>query len=321
YSDYLSHLHALLAFEPDQFKRYTGKISELIPPFTLGDNNTYSDVQHYVVGPALNGLVTGADGQLDQEKSFHYVDYFALLSTQHVRNNPQSQLSSQPIDFTAIRLPDGSYGKDSNPQHAYLLYGDANHQLIIFEDDRYQIMLKPVRMITPGAAWREVAWTENLPLRLWEDPQLRVPEGVDRAAWLSSWHSEGEWLAAIHKCRYSNGVIGITEELSPIAPNVPGPPGINSVLLRYERRRRELVQADFHVFAADHWNFNVRFPNPGGNHGSFLRISTQSVWMMAGAGMPVRKIEQPYDSLSFASTILNLLGRKPPMPDRVVDLH
>jgi hypothetical protein len=92
-------------------------------------------------------------------------------------------------------------------------------------------------------------------------------------------------------------------------------------LRRYEQRRRELVQADFHIFASDHWNFNVRFPNPGGNHGSFLRISTHSVWMMAGGGLPVRKVEEPYDSLNFASTILSLLGRTPPMPDRVVPLE
>jgi hypothetical protein len=90
---------------------------------------------------------------------------------------------------------------------------------------------------------------------------------------------------------------------------------------RFERRRRVLVQADFHVFAADHWNFNVRFPNPGGNHGGFFRISTQSIWMLAGAGIPVRVMSEPYDSLNFASTILSLTGHKPPMPDRVVALQ
>ena len=89
-------------------------------------------------------------------------------------------------------------------------------------------------------------------------------------------------------------------------------------MLRYERRRRELVQADFHIFAADGWNFNARNFNPGGNHGAFFRISTHSVWMMAGAGLPVQSIEEPYDSLNFASTILSLLGKPVPMPERVV---
>ena len=141
---------------------------------------------------------------------------------------------------------------------------------------------------------------------------------MNRAAWLSDWHDERDWFTAIHMCQYSNAVIGITEELSPVADNVPGPPGIDPILLRYERRRRELVQPDFHVFAADHWNFNVRNFNPGGNHGGFFRISTHSVWMMAGAGLPAEAIDEPYDSLNFGSTVLKLLGRTPPMPDRAV---
>ena len=112
---------------------------------------------------------------------------------------------------------------------------------------------------------------------------------------------------AIHQTRYSNGVIGVIEELSPVAENVPGRPGTDAVLLRYERRRRELVQADLHLFASDHWNFNVRFPNPGGNHGGFLRISTHSVWMMAGAGVKVGRVAEPVDSLQFVRVLSDLM--------------
>jgi hypothetical protein len=81
------------------------------------------------------------------------------------------------------------------------------------------------------------------------------------------------------------------------------------------------VQADFHVFAADHWNFNVCFPNPGGNHGNFFRVCTHSVWMLAGAGIPTRVVIEPYDSLIVTWTMLSLMGHKPPMPDRVVTLQ
>ena len=115
-------------------------------------------------------------------------------------------------------------------------------------------------------------------------------------------------------------MIGITEELSPVEGNLPGVPSVSPTLLRFERRRRELVQPDFDVFASDHWNFNSRFPNAGGNHGSFFRISTHSVWMLAGAGIPARVVTEPYDSLNFASSLLSLTSQKPPMPDRVVAL-
>jgi len=56
----------------------------------------------------------------------------------------------------------------------------------------------------------------------------------------------------------------------------------------------------------------VRGFNPGGNHGSFLRISTHSVFMVAGGqktGIPrALDIEAPYDSLSFIPTLLALTG-------------
>jgi hypothetical protein len=168
--------------------------------------------------------------------------------------------------------------------------------------------------------WLEQSWAPGFPLHLFEDSELQLPVASERGTWLSAWHSEHEWMHAVHRCEYSNAVIGITEELSPVGTNVPGPQGISPILRRFEIRRRELVQADFHVFASDHWNFNSRFPNPGGNHGGFFRISTHSVWMLSGTGIPTRVMTEPYDSLNFASTVLSLTGQKPPMTDRVVTL-
>jgi hypothetical protein len=302
YTRYLAHLRALLDLQLDDRALLKQRIADLIPEMSLGENNSAADVQHYAAGPAPGGLVVDAGGRLDEERSFRFVDYPALLASQRVRNVPQPELSSRPIDFVAMRLA------DAGAQHEYWLYGDAQNQIVIVTDEANRIAVKPARGV----------WRANLPLHLFEDPELKLPPGADRTAWLSAWHSEREWFTATHRSRYSNGVIGIIEELSPVEQNVPGPPGIDSALLRYERRRRELVQADFHVFAADHWNFNVRFPNPGGNHGSFLRISTHSVWMMSGAGLEARHIADPYDSLNFAPTLLDLLGRKTEAPERVV---
>jgi hypothetical protein len=326
YRGYVAHLRALLRFKPEETRPFTPHTSTLIPEMSLGDNNTVADIQHYVVGPSPAGLAIDKQGHLDDEQSFRYVNYFDLLAKQRVRNNPQSQLSSKPIDFIATALPDAAYSPGLQaPEHAYWLYGDAGHQAVILQDAAERLRLEPVGDLHQDAngqvTWKEQVWRAGLPLRLFEDPKLQLPSGQDKSEWLSTWHTEQEWFSAVHQCKYSNGIIGITEELSPIAERVPGPARIGSVLHRYEQRRRELVQADFHIFASDHWNFNVRFPNPGGNHGSFLRISTHSVWMMAGGGLPVKNIEEPYDSLNFASTILSLLGRIPPMPDRVVSLE
>jgi hypothetical protein len=67
------------------------------------------------------------------------------------------------------------------------------------------------------------------------------------------------------------------------------------------------------VLAQNQWNFDVRGFNPGGNHGSFLRVSTNSTLMIAGGektGIPRgRVVEEPYDGLSFVPTVLRLMGK------------
>jgi hypothetical protein len=56
----------------------------------------------------------------------------------------------------------------------------------------------------------------------------------------------------------------------------------------------------------------VRGFNPGGNHGSFFRISTHATLMFAGGhntGIPRGlAVSEPYDSLSVVPTILALTG-------------
>ena len=92
-------------------------------------------------------------------------------------------------------------------------------------------------------------------------------------------------------------------------------PGISAderLLRRLLRRQRENIEADVLVVASDHWNFDVRGFNPGGNHGSFLRISTHSTLMLAGGDNTTvprgAVVEEPYDSLSFVPTVLALTG-------------
>ena len=319
YASYVSHLRALLALNPDPRRPLGERITDLVPEQSLGDNNSIHNLRHYVVGPSPEGLVLDASGDLDPEQSFRHVNNFEVVASQRVLNNPQPALSPKPIDFIASVLP------AIESQQAYWLYADDIHQLMILTDVAGNIAVRPIAQLQQDeqgrVSWFPQPWAPGFPLHLFEDPELRVPVGRDRAAWLSAWHTEREWMEAVHRCKYSNGVIGITEELSPVADNVLGTPGEDPIRLRFERRRRKLVQADFHIFAADHWNFNVRFPNPGGNHGSFFRISTHSVWMMAGAGIPLREVDEPYDSINFASTILSLAGHTAPLPNRAVPMQ
>jgi hypothetical protein len=299
YLDYTTALEKLLALTMADFEKRTPSAEDLIPKRALGDADSIYDLQNYVIGRAPDG-------------GFETLNYFPVLAALMVRNNVQPRVSAHPVDFIAVRLPQAPPAED-----AVWLYGDETHQAIIeskHADGELNLRYQPVRGLRQdcnGSVHFEPAQLgAGFPLQLWEDPDLRVPAD-ERTVWLCAWHSELEWLRAVHKTRYSNGIIALHEQFlrEPESQNLPGDTGL---LRRFSARRRRLAEPDFLIFANDHWNFNVRGFNPGGNHGSLLRISTHSVLMLAGgddSGIPRQHIiEEPYDSLSFVPTILDLMG-------------
>ena len=296
YTDYGTVIERLLGLTPADFDPGKFKMPELIPPKSLGPSNSLWDLRHYITGVAPGGLALGEDGSLDWGTSFRTVDYFSALRSISVRNNVQSALAPRPVDFIAVRIPE---------RDAVLLWRDDAHQALILTRGN-ELLYQPV-----NSSLEPVAWAPGLPLELFEDPQLNITAGDrenDRLTWLSQWHDERAWLEAVHRTRHSNGIIGLTEELLDPPSSVPEDP-----LARYRERKRILRRTDMLVLANDHWNFNARSFNPGGNHGSFFRESTHSVLLFAGGkdtGIPEGlRVETPYDSLSFVPTILNLMGR------------
>jgi hypothetical protein len=272
YADYVRAMTRLLDWK-------TAMPPPPIPERVMGDPNSAAQLRSYVAGPGRR------------------INYFQALTSIRTRNNVQPVLSQRPIDFVAVRAGD-----------SVLVYGDEDHQLRVEsrtnQDGALLLRVIPVE-----------GWGPGYPLALFEDPDLAV-EG-DRAEWLSSWHTDSEWLEATHRTRYSNGVVDLNEQFRRWRP-AELPPVFRAaadgkdwpVLLRFIERSRALAENDLLVLASDHWNFNVRSFNPGGNHGSFFRSSTRSVLMLAGAEVPKGlSIEQPYDSLSLVPTLLTLTGR------------
>jgi hypothetical protein len=269
------------------------------------------------------------DGTLDLEKSFRRVDYFSLLGSLSVRNNVQPLVESRPVDFVAVRVPAealrGALREDEQPDQAVWLYGAPDRQaLILSREDggRLELRYLPVSNLKQSRDGRvtfdRTGWRAGLPLKLWEDARLAPPSGEDRGGWLSGWHTDLEWLRATHLTRYSHAVVGLHEQLARHVvegtdANAPGISGDERLIRRFRGRQRVLVENDLLILANDHWNFDVRGFNPGGNHGSFFRVSTHSTLMLAG-GERTRiprglAVEEPYDSLSFMPTLLALTGQ------------
>ena len=329
YSTYVATMRNLLGLRPENFQPFKLKIEELIPRDAMGQRNTIHNLQNYVVGPGRDGLVLRSDGSLDFERSFLHIDYLPLIHQQMVRNNVQPGISNHPVDFIATRIPREviapALSEDFQPDDDVVwLYGGPDRQGLVLPrgEARGQLRLRylPIANLTQDEQgvirFDRAPWQNGLPLRMLEDPRLDVPLN-DRVTWLNDWHTDLEWLHAVHKTQYSNGFIGLHEQFTLfIAPgtdeNAAGLSSDERLLHRFRRRQRRLVETDMLIVANNHWNFDVRGFNPGGNHGSFFRISTHATLMFAGGestGIPRGlAVTEPYDSLSVVPTILALTG-------------
>ena len=330
YSTYMSIMRALLSLRRESFAPDKLEIEKLIPKKAMGPLNTIYDLQNYIAGLGRDGLVLQSDGALDLERSFVRLNYFDLISEQRVRNNVQPGVSNHPVDFLATRIPRESIAPaletaDLRPDDDVVwLYGGPDRQALILaraESEgqlrlRYLPIAKLVQDQKGVIRFDRIEWQAGLPLRMLEDARLDVPL-AGRVAWLSEWHTDLEWLRALHKTQYSNGFIGLHEQFMQFPTpgtdvNAAGLSADDRLLHRFRRRQRALVETDMLIVANNHWNFDVRGFNPGGNHGSVFRISTHSTLMFAGGertGIPRGlAVSEPYDSLSVTPTVLALTG-------------
>jgi Type I phosphodiesterase / nucleotide pyrophosphatase len=328
YGAYALSLRNLLSLAPGTFIPARMRIADVIPKDSMGDHNSIYQLQNYVVGIDSGGLVLKADHSLDMDRSFVHINYFSLLHGVTVRNSVQPGVSNRPVDITATRLSaklvvplleDHDVGDDV----IWIDAGTGKEALLLSRmNSRGELSLRyqPVSNLTQDETGRVhfelIPWQTGLPLKIFEDPDLAIPS-ADRSSWLSQWHTDTDWLLALCRTKYSNGLIGLNEELArhptdALSTNEAGLSDDERLMRRFARRQRELVEADILVVANNHWNFDVRGFNPGGNHGSFFRISTHSIFMIAG-GQDTKlpkgsTITEPYDSLSFVPTLLALTG-------------
>jgi hypothetical protein len=329
YTAYIQSLANILALDPARFNAEAVNVEDLIPKGAMGDHNTLHDLQNYVVGPAPDGLALAHDGSLDMERSFARINYFTLIGDVTVRNNVQAGVVNRPVDFVAVRVPAealrDSLRADERADQVIWLYGGRDRQaLILSREDGSNLLLRyiPVANLKQDADGRvtfdRITLRAGLPLCMFEDAALSVPAGASVEDWLGAWHTDLEWLHAVHLTKYSNAIIGLHEQLARHTVegtdfDAPGLSDEQRLLRRFRERQRILVESDLLILANDHWNFDVRGFNPGGNHGSFFRISTHSTLMLAG-GEQTRiprglSVEEPYDSLSLMPTLLALTGR------------
>ena len=331
YEDYARTLGNLLGLRPDNFDPSKLRIPDVIASGAMGEHNSIRQLQNYTIGLAAGGLALDADTSLDWSRSFRRLNYPRLLLDLAVRNNVQPNVGSRPVDFIAVRVPAelirNADAEGNRVDEAVWLYGGDEKQALVLgrrdRDGKLLLRYLPVAHLTQSESgliqFKAADWVAGLPLKIWEDRRLVVPAGAERREeWLGRWHTDLDWLRAAHLTEYSNAVVGLHEQFArhstpATALDVPGLAADERLMRRFRRRQRSLVETDMLVLANNHWNFDVSGFNPGGNHGSFFRISTHSTLMFAGGeqtGVPrALLITEPYDSLSFVPTILALTNQ------------
>lgn len=327
YRKYLASLNKLLSLNRETFASRKYNIEDLITPWAMGDRNTVHQLQNYVGGLSREGLVLDAEKGIDLEKSFTTVNYFELLHQQKVRSNVQPEVSNRPVDFIAIRIPARSISisplSEANTEDVIWLYGGPDKQALLQTrldpNGRRSYRYLPVSGLRADAAdkitFQQTELADGFPLNYFEDTEFAV-SASERKAWLTDWHDETDWMKATHKTANSNAVISLVEQLyrHPVfdahEANITAD---DSLIRRFRQRQRNITEPDLVILANNHWNFDVRGFNPGGNHGSFRRVSTNSTLMIAGGpSTGIRRgfsVETPYDGLSFMPTILRLMGK------------
>jgi hypothetical protein len=303
----------------------------------LGANLSLADLRAYPVG--MRAVALDDTGRLDDARSFVTVDYLRAFGALRVANTVYDEFASRPIDFSVVRLslPETlraavSAGLLQAPDAdevtaALLVYKSETDQLVLFEKARPgcepSIALAPAAVTqqpgpTGAVTIARIGWREGLPFGLFEDPGL-APGSEDRAAWLSAFHPEREWLDAVHRTKLGLGVVGLSEVFS--RDYVEAFEGAMArdrtpeerLARRFELRRRNAMETDLLLHASPHWYFSVKDFNAGGNHGGFSRQSMHAVlWMTGGSATRMQRgpllVERAYDGLDFAPTILEAAG-------------
>ena len=105
YREYIRTLANLLSLNRDNFNPQNMLIEDYIAKGAMEERNSIYNLQNYVIGLSEVGLTVDANEELDLEKSFKRVNYFALFENQTVRNNVQKGIGNRPIDFVATQIP------------------------------------------------------------------------------------------------------------------------------------------------------------------------------------------------------------------------
>ena len=313
-----------LPLEEEEWRRFVRsglEIDEVIPKGYFGPPNSLEQLGRYPVGWAR----PAADRWLQPDQgAFRTLNYPELIAGYRALN-PDAYGNRYPFDFFVAGIPPKDLTGWNGPPLRQALW-------LLASEDRGQAVLLEA---TDGALWYAPLKDhgELAGLDAAGASGSRDPLGYPNRLW-ARWLGPRRWVSETARLETSLAPVILADLFRPNFRDYLSSESRAGVLMPLDGsgRREDLVEAlrfrfrqatpDFRVWMRHGWNVNTMGQQPGGSHGGFLPLETQTTFMVWGGdemGLERgRKIPGAFLTLDIAPTLMDAIGRLDPVSRRIV---
>lgn len=326
YRNQAAILRRLLALpsEEKEWRRWVRagfKIDGLIPRGYFGLPNSLEQLGNYTVGwakpPAERWLPSG-------EAPFRTLNYPALIAGYRALN-PDAYGNRYPFNLLVARIPPEDLTGWMGPplqQALWLLASEDRGQAVLLEATDGTLWYAPLKNLGELGRLEEAGAAGS-----------RDPLGYPARLW-AHWLDPRRWVSETARLETSLVPVILADLFRPNFQDYLNSESRAGVLMPLDGsgRREKLVRAlryrfqqatpDFRVWMRRGWNVNTMGQQPGGNHGGFLPLETQTTFMVWGGDKlrlkRGRRLAGAFLTLDIAPTLMDAIGRLDPVSRRIV---
>ena len=313
-----------LPLEEEEWRRFVRsgfEIDDLIPKGYLGPPNSLEQLARYPIGWAKPAAERWSH---PDQTAFRTLNYPELIAGYRALN-PDAYGNRYPFDYLVATIPPEDLTGWKGPplrQALWLLASEDRGQAVFLESEN-------------GRLWYAPLENRGEPGRLEEAGAVGVrdPLGYPARLW-ARWLDPRRWVSETARLETSLVPVILADLFRPNFQDYLSVENRDGALIPLDGsgRREDLVEAlrfrfeqgtpDFRVWMRHGWNVNTMGQQPGGSHGGFRPLETQSTFMVWGGdemGLKRgRKLAGAYLTLDIAPTLMDAIGRLDPVSRRIV---
>ena len=326
YRNQAAILRRLLALpvEDEEWRRFVRsglEIDQVIPRGYFGPPNSLEQLADYPVGWARPASERWSQSGASP---FRTLNYPGLIAGYRALN-PDAFGNRYPFDFLVAPIPLEDLTARKGPPLRQALW------LLASEDRGQAVFLEA----TDGTLWYAPLKNRGELARL--DAAgiagSRDPLGYPGRLW-ARWLHPRRWVSETARLETSLVPVILADLFRPNFQDYLSGESRAGVLMPLDGagRREDLTRAlrfrfrqatpDFRVWMRHGWNVNTMGQQPGGSHGGFLPLETQTTFMVWGGeemGLKRgRKVSGAFLTLDIAPTLMDAIGRLDPVSGRIV---